>query len=934
MFPPTPGPDDCPDAPTVERLLAGDLPPAAIDGLSAHLEGCPGCAARAGELPPRGQLAARHPDCPTGRLDDPQLTALLSAVGGGDDILEDPDELPSFDPPDRPGDLGRLGPYRLTGRLGAGGMGVVYRGEDEALNRAVAVKVLRPHFARQATARARFLREARAAAAVGGDHVVAIHQVGEADGVPFLAMELLAGESLAGRLARDPAVPVAEAVRIARGIAAGLAAAHAAGVLHRDIKPGNVWLEAGTGRVKLLDFGLAKPMTGADLTQAGELAGTPSYVAPEQAAGRPADHRADLFSLGCVLYELTTGRRPFPGETAWAALTALANTTPPRPRAVNPGVPPALDALVVRLLKKDPAGRPASAAAVAAELAAVAAGRGRSRRRPFAFAVAAVAAVAVLAAFALVRPGRSTAVPPVEAVAGTADAGYAVVWADDFERGATDWQFGYAATAAPSGVDATETNRTVRLTPKPELPANATRALGVAPPFTVAARVRYPATPPVSGRYPWRFKINLQDAAGAQPLLDDQCVVPGEWADVRVRYAVVGFAAETTVWVNGRPVHYALRPVALADAAWTHLELVAGNGDVWFDDVRLLTENAPTAAGEWSTAMAAAALDPSPATKARLLAFAEQNPADGWLAAAARWQADRVTPTLAPALTLAHDARSARAVAFTRDGRSLVTAGGDGRVRVFDTATGTPTASWATTRFVLPALAVLPDGTVLAPADATGRVQAWGLDGTPAFELRGHTEQVLSLVATSDGRTVVTAAKDGTVRRWDVTTRKAVGTVADFGRVNSITAVVSADGSATAAGSERRPAKLNGLDLVPKVRLPLALSPDGTRLAAAGANDALHLWTTADRTLVVSTADAGRTATCGSFSPDGKWLAVGRGDGGLELRDAVTARPVARFVGHTDCVYAVTFSPDGRTLASGGQDNAVFLWSLPELPTP
>ncbi len=197
--------------------------------------------------------------------------------------------------------------------------------------------------------------------------------------MPFLAMELLAGESLAGRLARGGAVPVAEAVRVAQGIAAGLAA-HAAGVLHRDIKPANVWLEAGTGRVKLLDFGLAKPMAGADLTQAGELAGTPSYVAPEQAAGRATDHRADLFSLGCVLYELTTGRRPFPGETAWAALTALATVTPPRPRAVNPAVPPALDALIVRLLKKDPAGRPASAAAVGTELATVAAGRRRSRR--------------------------------------------------------------------------------------------------------------------------------------------------------------------------------------------------------------------------------------------------------------------------------------------------------------------------------------------------------------------------------------------------------------------------------------------------------------------------------------------------------------------------------------------------------------------------
>ncbi len=542
--------------------------------------------------------------------------------------------------------------------------------------------------------------------------------------------------------------------------------------------------------------------------------------------------------------------------------------------------------------------------------------------------------MALLATLALTRPGDPNPAPPAVRVGRGDDAGFTVVWSEDFEHGATDWRFGYAATAATSGMDATEGDRTLRLTPKAEQPANATRALGVGPPFTVAARVRYPATPPVSGRYPWRFKVNLQDAAGAQPLLDDQCVLPAEWSDVRVRYAALGFAAETTVWVNGRPVHYALRPVALADNAWTHLELIAGNGDAGFDDVRLLTEDDPTAAGEWSAAMAAAALDPSPATKARLVAFADRNSGDRWLAAAARWQADRVPATLAPSLTVAHDNRSARAVAFTRDGRTLVTAGGDGRVRVFDAATGSRTASWGTTRFVVPALAVLPDGTVVAPADLTGRVQAWGLDGTPAFELRGHTEQVLSLVATADGRTVVTAGRDGTVRRWDVATRKVVGTVAEFGRVNTIAAVVSSDGSATAAGGERRPAKLNGLDLAPKVRLPLALSADGTRLAAAGANDALQLWTTGDRTLGVTAPDAGRTATCGGFSPDGKWLAVGRSDGGLELRDAATARPVARLVGHTDCVYSVAFSPDGRTLGSGSQDNSVMLWKLPVLPTP
>ena len=193
-----------------------------------------------------------------------------------------------------PDEIGRLGPYRVLARIGVGGMGLVFRAEDPHLRRLVALKVMLPQFTADPTARARFLREARAAAAVEHDHIVPIFQVGEDRGVPYLAMPLLKGESLATRLKATGPLPLFHAVRIAREMAEGLAAAHAAGLIHRDVKPSNIWLEGSRRRVRLLDFGLARvvgPGRGDSsrlLDQ--EIVGTPAYMSPEQ-AGNEADRR-------------------------------------------------------------------------------------------------------------------------------------------------------------------------------------------------------------------------------------------------------------------------------------------------------------------------------------------------------------------------------------------------------------------------------------------------------------------------------------------------------------------------------------------------------------------------------------------------------------------------------------------------------------------
>jgi serine/threonine protein kinase len=277
-------------------------------------------------------------------------------------------------PPQQPGELGRLGPYRVLGVLGQGGMGVVYKAEDPHLERPVALKAMLPAFGASPEARQRFLREAKAAAAVNHDHVVTIYQVGEDRGVPFLAMEFLEGEPLDARLKRVPRPPLEEVLRIARETAEGLAAAHEKGLIHRDIKPANIWLEGSRRRVKILDFGLARGGSGQDqaqLTQTGAIMGTPAFMAPEQARGETVDARCDLFSLGCVLYRMCSGELPFKGNDPISTLMAVATVTPPALSTLNADVPPALSKLVSRLLAKNREDRPASAHKVAEELAAL-----------------------------------------------------------------------------------------------------------------------------------------------------------------------------------------------------------------------------------------------------------------------------------------------------------------------------------------------------------------------------------------------------------------------------------------------------------------------------------------------------------------------------------------------------------------------------------
>jgi serine/threonine-protein kinase len=358
---------DCLAPDLFQSLFAGTRPPENATALLGHLEGCAAC---------RERLALLLPDVRPHRAFLPGPPAPGGRGGlSADEAVNTPAEFWTLTGPrDRPGVPRRLGPYEVVQVLGRGGMGTVVKAVDPSLGRFVAVKVLSPHRAADEACRERFVREARAAARIGSDHVTAVHTVGIEGDCPYIAMEYVRGEDLESRLRRGRRFGVAEAARLGRQIAAGLAAAHAEGVVHRDVKPGNVLLSAddpdgGCGpvpRVKLTDFGLARAPGAVPLTAPTEVVGTPEYMAPEQLCGEGTDHRVDLYALGLVLYRMTAGRLPFVADSPHGYFSQHLHARPPRPSEFTPGgLPDWFEALVLRLLRKDPAERVQTAREVA-----------------------------------------------------------------------------------------------------------------------------------------------------------------------------------------------------------------------------------------------------------------------------------------------------------------------------------------------------------------------------------------------------------------------------------------------------------------------------------------------------------------------------------------------------------------------------------------
>ncbi len=266
------------------------------------------------------------------------------------------------------------GRYQVEARIGSGGMAEVYRGFDPVLNRTVAIKVLHPQFARDTSFVQRFRREAQAAARLNQPNIVGVYDTGADDGTQYIVMEFIEGRTLAEFMQTGRRPTPVQAAEIAQKIAAAIAAAHAQGVIHRDIKPGNVMVTRD-GTVKVMDFGIARVLGPETAPQTSAVLGTASYLSPEQAQGGPVDARTDIYSLGAVLYELLTGQPPFTGDTPVAVAYKQVNETPAVPSSINPDVPARLDAVVMKALSKNPSNRYQTAQEFSADLGRVIAGQ-------------------------------------------------------------------------------------------------------------------------------------------------------------------------------------------------------------------------------------------------------------------------------------------------------------------------------------------------------------------------------------------------------------------------------------------------------------------------------------------------------------------------------------------------------------------------------
>ncbi len=922
----------------------------------------------------------------------PEASAELATHLSGPGPSADPTEecYPFLAPPQGPGEIGRLGGYRILRVLGKGGMGVVFLAEDPDLQRPVALKVMRAPLDEAAAGRQRFLREARLAASLKHDHIVTVYQVGHDRGVPFLAMELLEGESLADRLKREGRLPLAEVLRIGREAAEALAAAHARRLVHRDIKPANLFLEGPRGRVKILDFGLARGGDDPNLTQSGALLGTPAYMSPEQAACEATDHRSDLFSLGAVLYQICTGAQPFPGRTAHAVVEAVLHEEPRPVTALNPTVPAGLCELIRRLLVKDPAQRLQSADEAALALATLQAwGAGRTeeapparvprRRRPLAVATGVLLLVGLIVGVATltrVRSPRGKA--PAEPPPGAPVAEAPPSPLDDLQRDRIDpYELAMAGggdrAKAPPGLVAILGDSRFKCWSK-------ITAAAIAPGRGFAA----------CGAEDGLVKVFALDTGEERFSLEAHSGRPVRCVAFRPDGKVLASADDESVKLwdldGGRLLSRLVQPAE---------SRVAFSGD----GKRLAAGDKDGAVRVWDVA-----------TEKELCRFnhggavngVALSPDGGTVASAGMdgkvkvWATDTRQPLPAPEGCPA----PVSSVTFSPDGKYLACADWQGVVRLWDLAAGrersrlkagldgqtryvnaltfsadgrrlagvwhTDVYVWATDGGSAPEVLGPHDGLVHAVAFGEGgrvltgassaesfssgpgqmlQLRSW--DGNVPTDLsptRGHRAEVCAIAVSPDGKWLASGSRDRTALVWDLATGKVRF---DLGKgLGSNALAFSPDSTLLAVESGPHVQLIDLKTGKPRHQLQvkpgagwvaaLAFSRDGATLATswrsadAGAPGELAVWDVASGAPLrppTPTAYAGNSWVQ-AFSPDGDQLFWAGSNKAVMRWKVASGKALPPLTGHADAAYMLAFRKDPPVVATSGDDGTVRLWDL------
>ena len=818
---------ECPQAGILEQMLLGHVTPADAETLEAHVLDCPHCANVLQHLPAEDLLvqamrAARTPpivfDAAEAlipwlkRLRPPDEARTLSLSGDDSESTNPVDTLPLFDffdKAERPDELGRLGHYRVLDRIGVGGMGMVFLAHDERLKRDVAIKVIKPTLLKRADLHERFLQEAQAIAAVEHDNIVAIYGIGDAAGVPYLVMPLLRGESLEEYLQRNEGpLPIDAVLRIGREIATGLAAAHERHLIHRDIKPSNLWLESSgvvsggvvSGenpiahhslltthhspvRIKILDFGLARTVEGlAPGEQENAILGTPAYMAPEQGRGVSVDARADLFSLGCVMYRMATGRAPFQGTDAITTLLSVAMSTPESPKQLNPALPLDLVRLIEKLLAKKREDRNASAAEVVAVIQAI-----ERRRQPkhigrWFLATAACVALAVGATFGVWSYLHRPIPCEVTLAYDGPDAVLVLQRGDDFEQ----------------EVDAKQASKLMLL------PGD----------YAIRAKEKHDS----KSIYPGHFTVLPQEPT----------IVPVQWVGQLRRYD--GHTLPITAVAFSPLKNSALALTASIDRSlglwdtskdapavfledhdqtWVHCvalspdgkQAISGSGiknprrpdnSVRLWDLETRTCFAPLTGHQ--SAVTAVAYDP----KGQTFLSGDQ---DGMLFF---WDAESCKREGA---VQAVDRLSVKALAYLPDGTKALSGGGDGKLLLWDVVKHSVLKTLEGHTKEISGVSASPDGLHAASAGFDGAIRLWNLQTGQSRVIDGHEGSVHCITYSPDGKTLLTGGHDKTVRLWNAESGEQM--LAFFGHSGTVHGVAfSADGRRAISGGADRTLRL------------------------------------------------------------------------------------------------------------------------------